>query len=542
MPTSSSLTEQLATLGIHLPAWPEEPEGGGVTSDWIQRGKAYAEGVRLWRAQLRNAPESTKGVVDQLMRHLHDTEQLGDWDQVVVASIKSEVHGMPDDERWQACGKLIRSMGLTPAQLLGVALELAREQELIAAIFGVQRLLKEQAGIGLRERLELCAELIATANTRSLMLDALAWPAHWKRAVVLHEQMTGLLAETVSSESASNFSRCSDQEVVALLLKRLERLSKCLSSELEDGLHSLIQPDKRTCTKTPPQAHVPTGPPVTLTTISSRMTSLPAVLESLRQQTYRPAKVYLHLSQEAYLLDRGIAEDNPVLQEVTADGWVQVCWVPNMGPYRKVFPFLQAGGYGQSVDIKSDNDLFITVDDDTLYPPRFIEYLLRNYKTYGCIVAHRGRRIRLSEIATSLAFLPYAKWHDGVRDPRLSNLPTGQGGVLYRRSWFPKNLESEMAFALAPTHDDLWLRWLTARQGVPAVILQPNAVARTSELSFPAASAEALAKKQTLWDAYNRSAGGNDKALIAIQAYWQLRDFDMARLLAEEKERQADLY
>jgi len=91
MPTSSSLTEQLATLGIRLPAWPEEPEGSGATGDWIQRGRAYAEGVRLWRAQLRNAPESTKGVVDQLLRHLHDTGQVGVWDQLVYGAIKPEV-------------------------------------------------------------------------------------------------------------------------------------------------------------------------------------------------------------------------------------------------------------------------------------------------------------------------------------------------------------------------------------------------------------------------------------------------------------------
>ena len=542
MPTSSTLTEQLATLGIHLPAWPEEPEGGGATGDWIQRGQSYAEGVRLWRAQLRNAPESTKGVVDQLLRYMDHTEQLSDWDQVVVASIKTEVHGLPDDERWKACGKLIRSRGLTPAQLLGVALELAREQQLTTATFGVKRLLKEQAGIGVRERLELCAELIATANTRSLMLDALAWPIHWKRAVALHEQMAGLLAETASSASASDFSHCNNQEDIEPLLNRLETLCECLGSQLEHGQPSLVQPDEKTRTKTPPQAHLRTGPPVTLTTISSRMTSLPAVIESLRQQTYRPAKVYLHLSQEAYLLDKGVAEDDPLLQELTADRWVQVRWVPNLGPYRKIFPFLQAGGYGQALDRQSDGDLFITVDDDTLYPPRFVEYLLRNYEAYGCIVAHRGRRIRLSAGGSSPSFLPYAKWHDGVREPRLSNLPTGQGGVLYRRSWFPENLESEAAFALAPTHDDLWLRWLTARQGVPAVILQPNAVARTSELSFPAASAEALTKDQTLWGAYNASTGGNDKALIAIQAYWQLRDFDLARLVAEEMEQRADLY
>jgi hypothetical protein len=288
-----------------------------------------------------------------------------------------------------------------------------------------------------------------------------------------------------------------------------------------------------------PSRPVLSGPPVTLTAISGRLAMLPAVLESLRQQSYRPARVHLHLSVEPHLLDQGVAEDEPLLQEITADGWVQLHWVPNLGPYRKIVPFLQTGGYGQG----KEHDLFITVDDDTLYPPRFIEYLVRNYARHGCVVAHRGRRIRLAEAATAGSpFLPYANWHDGVREPRLANLPTGQSGVLYRRSWFPEDLELEAALALAPSHDDLWLRWLTARQGVKAVILQPNAAANTNELAFPAASPEPIAGEQTLWHQYNGPAGGNDEAVQAVQAYWQARGFDLAALLAEEQERQADFY
>ncbi len=122
------VVKQLAALGMQLPVWPEEPEGCGATDDWIQRGQAYAEGLRLWRAQLRNAPESTKGVVDQLLRHLQDTGQVEVWDQLVYGAIKPEVQGSADYERWQACTKLIRSSALTPAQLLGMALEMAREQ------------------------------------------------------------------------------------------------------------------------------------------------------------------------------------------------------------------------------------------------------------------------------------------------------------------------------------------------------------------------------------------------------------------------------
>ena len=289
------------------------------------------------------------------------------------------------------------------------------------------------------------------------------------------------------------------------------------------------------------------GPPVTLTAISGRLASLPAVLESLRQQTFQPARVHLHLSREPHLLDQGVAEDEPLLQAISADGWVQLHWVPNLGPYRKIVPFLEAGGYGSEAASSAADDLFITVDDDTVYPPRFIEYLLRNHDRYGCIVAHRGRRIRLQESAENAAvqtspFRPYADWHDGLREPRLANLPTGQSGVLYRRSWFPHDLELEAALALAPTHDDLWLRWLTARQGVKAVILQPNAAAKTNELAFPAASPEPIAQEQTLWHQYNGPAGGNDEAVMALQAYWQARGFDLSALLREEQEREVDFY
>ena len=307
-------------------------------------------------------------------------------------------------------------------------------------------------------------------------------------------------------------------------------------------------------TAVPPQAVAPpaptaqpaatasrTGPPITLTAISIRIDTLPAVLDSLRAQSMRPARVHVHLSTEPHLLDQGVAVDHPVVQQIQSDSWVQLHWVPNLGPYRKIVPFLAAGGYGEG----SDQELFITVDDDTLYPPRFVEYLLRQHERHRCIVAHRGRRMRL---AASGGFQPYPQWHDGLREPRLANLATGQSGVLYRRSDFPEDLELEAAMALAPTHDDLWLHWLTARQGVPTVILQPNAAAKTNELAFPSASSLPAHQHPSLWFAYNApdakagSSGSNDAATEAIDAYFRARGFDLQALLRQEQEQQADFY
>jgi hypothetical protein len=285
-----------------------------------------------------------------------------------------------------------------------------------------------------------------------------------------------------------------------------------------------------------------TGPPVTLTAISIRMDTLPAVIDSLRAQSLKPARLHVHLSHEPHLLDEGIAADHPVVQQLQSDPWVQVHWVPNLGSYRKIVPFLHAEGYG---DERDDDDLFITVDDDTLYPPRFIEYMLRQHQRHGCIVAHRGRRMLL---AAAGGFLPYSQWHDGLREPRLGNLPTGQSGILYRRSDFPVELELEAALALAPTHDDLWLRWLTASQGVAAVILHPNAAAKTQELAFPSASSKPAQEQPSLWFAYNAPEaaggvqGGNDAAIQAVSAYFRSRGFDLEAEVGKEQEELADFY
>ena len=206
MPTSPTLTEQLETLGIHLPPWPEEPEGGSATVDWIQRGQAYAEGVRLWRAQLRNAPESTKGVVDQLLRHLQDTEQVGVWDQLVYGAIKPEVQGSADYEPWQACTKLIRSSALTPAQLLGTAILNAKEQNLIMAIEAITFIAKDET-IGLEVGTEAGFTVVCEYLEESIESSCCNDFSTWLQRVKLLEYVTHFMNEchrVIESEKEEN--------------------------------------------------------------------------------------------------------------------------------------------------------------------------------------------------------------------------------------------------------------------------------------------------------------------------------------------------
>ena len=186
MTSNSTLSENLATLGIVLPAWPDEPEVDSASGDWIQRGKAYAAGVRLWRAQLGNAPESTKGVVDQLVRHLQDIASLGVWDQLVYSAIKPEVQGSPDYERWKASTKLIRLSELTPAQLLGIAIDQAENGYFENARRGLNRLSEEG--------------LLDQALTKDLCLNVLYGAADNLPRVesVQGDQMSGLIDKHIS--------------------------------------------------------------------------------------------------------------------------------------------------------------------------------------------------------------------------------------------------------------------------------------------------------------------------------------------------------
>ena len=388
-------------------------------------------------------------------------------------------------------------------------------------------------------------------------------PAEWLRyGVALLQTLTpGAEAGKEQQQAALAFLQAQKEGASAEAMAAAQRQAVLLNLHqalVVAGLEGLAgmahSPSAQRATALAPAAQPApqTGPPVTLTAISGRLDLLPAVLDSLRAQTLVPARVHLHLSREPHLLDEGVDPSHPLVVALESDPLVQIHWVPNLGPYRKIVPFLEAAGYENGSDDHSGSatgpdadDLFITVDDDTLYPPRFIEYLLHHHERHGCIVAQRGRRMRLE---ANGGFMPYNRWHDGLREPRLANLATGQSGVLYRRSHFPKDLELEAALALAPTHDDLWLRWLTAREGHPAIILQPNAVAKTDELAFPRASDRPAQEQPSLWFAYNApeasggAHGSNDGAIQSIATYFRARGYDLEARLREEQEEAADFY
>jgi FkbM family methyltransferase len=218
MPTSSSLTEQLATLGIHLPAWPKEPEGGNASGDWIQEGQAFAEGVRLWRAQLRNASERTKNVVDLLLQHQQSTDQLTPWDKWLSAVIHHEVKENVTLDYWRLAIALLQQAPLTRSQILGGLLTMADSQQLAGAANGALRLMKANS-MSSKEILEVCALLSSRSDATWRLAEADSCPKMHQGLVDLHLEYCRLLAAALEQNTgkATNSEYTGDESIVASL-------------------------------------------------------------------------------------------------------------------------------------------------------------------------------------------------------------------------------------------------------------------------------------------------------------------------------------
>jgi len=252
---------------------------------------------------------------------------------------------------------------------------------------------------------------------------------------------------------------------------------------------------------------------VCLTTIDSRLPHLHRVIESLHHQEVPPKEIRLYISRESYLLDKGISPDDPHLKELQKLPLLKVKWVDNTGPYRKIVPFLQEH-FSHHV---ATDELFVTVDDDTLYPPEFLRVLLETYQKHDCVVAFRGRAMALeaAEIAS------YPSWGIGLDYPSMSNLPTGKDGVLYSTRFFTRDfVRLDDAIALAPTADDLWIKWQCGLNGVPAIVLNP--IACTSDYKgFPVVDYSKEYRGNSLYSSYNATSaqGKNDDSVRKLEAY-----------------------
>ncbi|QIK79660.1 hypothetical protein G7077_12825 [Sphingomonas piscis] len=211
----------------------------------------------------------------------------------------------------------------------------------------------------------------------------------------------------------------------------------------------------------------------------------------------------LYLSREPYLLDEGVPQlpTEIILLGEEFEDRLRVQYTRNTGPYRKLLPYLEEN-WGLS-------RLVVTADDDTIYPRNWLTDLLAAHQSLGCSIAFRGHRMVIED----QQFAPYRTWMRStiVQNPSLLIVGTGKDGILYDTAFFPKSvLDIDAAMRLAPTADDLWLRWNLARNGVPTFVINTDYRTPLDGVSYDA----------SLYMTYN-SNGGNNKAISDLDQYFQ---------------------
>lgn len=101
---------------------------------------------------------------------------------------------------------------------------------------------------------------------------------------------------------------------------------------------------------------------VSMTSWSKRIHNVPYVIESILQNTVKPDRIVLNLSEEEF---PGKERDLPVvLMDFVDKGVLELLWTPgNLKAFKKFIPTMK----------KYPDDVIIAIDDDFIYPEAFIE-------------------------------------------------------------------------------------------------------------------------------------------------------------------------
>lgn len=190
---------------------------------------------------------------------------------------------------------------------------------------------------------------------------------------------------------------------------------------------------------------------VSITSIYQKQEVLAKMLRSVLSQTRRPDKIYIYLSEEPYLLDTGFPNkilDNADLVRVLENDKIEVKWVPNTGPYRKLLPLLK--------EIWDTNHLIVTLDDDVEYKSTLLRSLCDDYAKHQCSVNYRGFRMQFDDISDIIYDI--SKVATGTAE--VYNFSVGIAGTLFTPSFFKNTgnliFDDKLYLKYMKTGDDNW--------------------------------------------------------------------------------------
>ena len=192
---------------------------------------------------------------------------------------------------------------------------------------------------------------------------------------------------------------------------------------------------------------------VSLTSYPKRMYDIHLCLYSLLTQSFKPDAIVLWLAREQF--PNGL-EDVPQ-KVLNLQQWgVTIKWCEDYRSYKKLIPAI----------IEYPNDIIVTADDDLFYASDWLLVLWKNYlkSNRRSLIAHRCHKVAMQ----GGKIQPYSRWWKCIDDYSIafSNFPTNGGGTLFPPETLHDDVKDyELASALCPSGDDIWIWGMAVRKG-----------------------------------------------------------------------------
>jgi hypothetical protein len=189
---------------------------------------------------------------------------------------------------------------------------------------------------------------------------------------------------------------------------------------------------------------------VSLTSYGLRINEVHLPIESLLNQTLKPNKILLWLDnsfKNTKLPARLIKQQERGLE---------IAYCEDIKSYKKLIPTLE----------NFPNSVIITIDDDMIYSPDFVEILVNEYeKDKEQVCFFRGHTIIIRKQGK---IEPYLEWvRRSASGSSLLNIPTGVGGVLYPPGVFHEDVtKTEIFMKICPYADDIWFKAMTLLKNI----------------------------------------------------------------------------
>jgi len=182
---------------------------------------------------------------------------------------------------------------------------------------------------------------------------------------------------------------------------------------------------------------------VSFTSFPARINNVWQVVECMKRQTYRPAKIILWLSKDQFssveCIPQSLRDREGELFEIRlVEGDIR-----SHKKYYYVFK-------------EYTGSLVFLIDDDIYYPTDIIEKSMKEYlRGESAVVSNYGFLIKYN----NLKILPYKKWQRMVHYSTSPNLFFGSGGgtLIDTSEIHPICTNIDLAVQLTPIADDIWL-------------------------------------------------------------------------------------